>query len=86
MNNKRENIYNYYKEVFQAEERPPTLREIGDKEDISRERARQLVDKLVRDGKLIDFTHYFYKSQRVLIPVELLQPTFIEKHYKTNKR
>lgn len=82
MNSKKENIYNLYKEYFEEKGRPPTLKEIGDKEGISRERARQLTDKLIRDGKFINFTHYFYKSQRVLIPVDLLQPSFIEKHYR----
>ena len=82
MQSKKENIYQFYKEVFEREKRPPTLKEIGDREGISRERARQLRNKLTKEGRLIDFTHYFYKSQRVLIPSELLQPLFIEKHYR----
>ncbi len=84
--NKRESIYNFYKEVFEEEGRPPTLREVSLREDITRERARQLIDKLIRDGRLVDFSHYYYKSQKMLIPVELLQPAFIEKHYKVNKK
>jgi len=81
-------IYQYYKEVFEKEERRPSLKEVTDHlandipepKSISRERVNQLIRRLEKKGRLIDIGKYFYKHQPKLVPVEFFQPNFIEKH------
>ena len=81
MENKDKKILAFYMRTLletlekDGEGKPPTLREIGIEEEISHERARFYIDRLIATGKLLKFK--FKKNQKVLFPAP-----WIERHTK----
>ncbi|MFW6173238.1 MAG: winged helix-turn-helix transcriptional regulator [Elusimicrobiota bacterium] len=69
----KEKVYNEFKRLLEKNHRRPSMADISERVGVSRERVRQLLEKLKEEGKLIEFSHY--KNQNVELPHE-----WIEKH------
>ncbi len=72
-------IYQWYLNFVVKNGRAPTLKEIGNSHNISRERARQLLERLEKQGYLIRIDNIRKKN------IFALNPSFIIKEYEKRK-